>query len=86
VAVTVVVVLQSADQLAPRSPKAFCDAVLAAATNFLTADEIIMSSKTLRQPCPYACRILRQNHTPVVPYSVIGSLLDVAKSAVRREW
>jgi hypothetical protein len=60
--------------------------VLAEATQCLAADELFMSSKTLREHCAHACRILHQNHTSVVPYSVIGSLLDVAKSAVWREW
>jgi hypothetical protein len=73
-------------QLAPHHLKALCDAVLAEAINCLAADELFMGPKTLREQCAHACRILRQNDTPVVRYSVIGSLLDVAKSAVRREW
>lgn len=70
----------------PHQLEAFHDALLLEAANCLRADDTFMASSCVREQCAHACRILRENHNPVVPYSVIGRLLQVHRGQVQKEW
>jgi hypothetical protein len=70
----------------PVNLQIFQEALLAEAGQCLMADEVFMRSENVREQCAHACRVLRENHQPVVPFSVIGRLLGLDKSTVRKEW
>jgi hypothetical protein len=52
----------------------------------LLQDELFNASGSFREQCFHACRVLREEHQPVVPYSVIGMLFRVSKGTIRKEW
>jgi hypothetical protein len=71
--------------LAPHDLETFQEALLLEATDCLQSDNLFLQSTSLREQCAHECRTLRKNHSSVVPYSVIGPLLQVHSAAVRRE-
>jgi hypothetical protein len=52
----------------------------------LSGDDAFSQSQSFREQCFHACRILRMNHIPPVPFAVIGRLLQVDKGTVRNHW
>jgi hypothetical protein len=64
----------------------FENAVLGEAVECLKGDDRFCQSTTRREQCAHACRILREDHIPVVPFALIGAILGVDKSTVRKEW
>jgi hypothetical protein len=52
----------------------------------LQSDEGFTSSPNLRLQCFHACRILRLNRRPCVPYSLIGRVLGADKKTVKRHF
>jgi hypothetical protein len=51
-----------------------------------SVDEQFNSSGSFREQCFHACRILRTQYQPAVPYSLIGKLFHVDKATIRKEW
>lgn len=52
----------------------------------LRNDEAFTQSTDLRSQCFHACRILRVNRLPCVPYSLIGRILGVNKGTIQRHF
>jgi hypothetical protein len=52
----------------------------------LRADETFMNAQTAREQCYHACRILRLERVPAIPYSMIGRILDLDKGTVQRHF
>jgi hypothetical protein len=48
----------------------------------LRASPEFMEASTIREQCHHACRLLRDEHVPVVPYSVIRRLLQMNKGDI----
>jgi transposase len=42
-----------------------------------------MNAETLRESCWHTCQALRENHTPAVPYSLIGRILGIDRGTVK---
>jgi hypothetical protein len=52
----------------------------------LQTDEAFMTAKTTRDQCYQACRSLRVNRHPVVPSALIGRILGIDRSLVKRHF
>jgi hypothetical protein len=52
----------------------------------LSGDDAFSRSQSSREQCFHACRVLRVDHVPPVPFAVIGRLLQVDKGTVRNHW
>jgi hypothetical protein len=64
----------------------FTQAILAEASACLANNELFVRSSSRREQCAHAYRVLRENHVPKVPLSVIGRLLEIGKSTVSKQW
>jgi hypothetical protein len=51
--------------------------------DMLRDDELCMSSTTTRAQFYHACRVLREDRSPAVPYALIGRILGIERSAVK---
>jgi hypothetical protein len=49
-------------------------------------DEQFKASGSFQEQCFHACRVLRKQYQPVVPYSLIGKLFHLDKGTIRKEW
>jgi hypothetical protein len=54
--------------------------------DMLRGDELSMNSTTTRAQCYHACHILRVDRSPAVPYAMIGRILWIDRSAVKRHF
>jgi hypothetical protein len=66
-------------------PRVFVEVIARMEEQFiedLQEDELFMNSTSFREQIGHACRILRVERTPAVPFSLIGRLFGVSKGAV----
>jgi hypothetical protein len=52
----------------------------------LQADEAVMSSTPFREQCFRACRILRDQHSVLVLFELIGDLFEVDQGTIWNHW
>jgi hypothetical protein len=67
-------------------PDEFESATLAEILTVLRRDEQFLSARTFREQCSHACRILRTEHDPPVPFKLIGQLFNVDGGTVYNHW
>jgi hypothetical protein len=72
---------------APRVlPQELESAVLTTIVASLQADERFLSSTSFREQCAHACRILRIEHDPPVPFQIIATLFNVDRGTIWNHW
>jgi hypothetical protein len=55
-------------------------------TQTLTMNFSFINSENERDQCFHACRLLRIERMPSVPYSTIGRILEIDKGLIRRQF
>jgi hypothetical protein len=67
-------------------PATFEAQILGQMTAWLQEDISFVNAQTSRERCAHACRVLRQEHKPEAPFSVIAQLLQVNTGTVYKNW
>jgi hypothetical protein len=64
------------------NPEQAKDAFRGQITALLSGDELFGSSSSIGEKCVHACRVLREENKPEMPYSIIGQVLGANKGIV----
>jgi hypothetical protein len=66
--------------------EAFEVSIVAQLSQWLQDDVLFVSAESPGEKCAHACRILREEHKPQAPFSLIGQLLGIPRGSIHRYW
>jgi hypothetical protein len=67
-------------------PATFEAQILSQVTAWLQQDSAFSGAQTSRERCAHACRVLREEHKPETPFSIIAQVLGLRAGTVYNHW